>query len=690
MMIIIAVFCLIKTLQAQDTLDNYLWLEEVEGEDALKWVETQNKITEEALTGFPGFDDIYERTLNILNSKDRLADPVIRGDYLYNFWQDENNERGVWRRTTLAEYRKDDTKWETVLDVDELCRNENEKWVFKGVSWLYPDYNKCMVNLSRGGGDAVVIREFDLVSKTFVQGGFELKESKGMVSWIDDNTLIVSTDFGEGSLTTSGYPRVVKLWKRNQPLSEAKTIFEGAENDVSVWGYVINTPERNYVLISRGITFYTSYNYILEDNQLIKIEIPDDAEFNGFFKNQMLIQLKTDWNIAKKTYKQGALITIDYQKFLSGDRNFTIIAEPEEKSSIHSLASTKNLLLVNMLDNVQSELFSYYFENERWKKSKVETEEFGSIIIGSTDENSDLYFFYYESFISPSALYYVSENKEPEQIKSLPDFFDSKNLIVEQFFTKSSDDTEIPYFLVRACDMEYNGQNPTLLYGYGGFEISMRPSYSAVLGSAWLEKGGVYAIANIRGGGEFGPQWHQSALKENRQKAFDDFIAVAEDLIQRKITNPAHLGIMGGSNGGLLMGVMFTQKPELFNAVVCNVPLLDMKRYNRLLAGASWMAEYGNPDLPEEWAYIARYSPYHNVYAEKKYPKVFFYTSTKDDRVHPGHARKMAAKMIDQKHEIFYFENMEGGHAAATTNKQKAYSNALIYSYLWSMLKEIE
>lgn len=687
-LLFLILLCGVCMVVAQDESDPYLWLEEVDGEKALDWVKAHNKTTETELKAFPDFNAIYEKNLEIYNSKDRIAYPKIVGNYLYNFWQDGKNERGVWRRTTLAEYRKNDTTWETVLDIDALCEKENEKWVYKGVSWLYPDYKRCMVNLSRGGGDAVVMREFDLESRSFVKDGFKLGEAKGSAFWIDINTLIVSTDFGEGAMTTSGYPRITKIWKRGQHLNEAKTIFEGESEDMGVWGYVINSPERDYMVVNRNITFYTSQKYIVENNELIKLNIQEDAGFNGFFKNQMILRLKSDWETGGDIYKQGSLIAIDYDKFLEDDRKFTVIVEPDEKSSISSISNTKNLLLVNILNNVRSELYSYRFDNGTWKKNKIDAPEFGSIIIGSTDENSDMFFFDYNSYLIPSSLFYVNGNsRKPEKIKNLPDFFDSDKFEVKQYHAESKDGASIPYFIVLPKNAELQGKNPTLLYGYGGFEISMRPRYSATVGTAWLESGGVYAVANIRGGGEFGPKWHHAALKENRQLAYDDFIAVTENLIERKITGPEHLGIQGGSNGGLLMGVMFTQRPDLFNAVVCRVPLLDMKRYNKLLAGASWMGEYGNPDIPEEWAYIREYSPYHNVAADINYPKVFFNTSTRDDRVHPGHARKMAALMEDSGYDFFYFENIEGGHSAATTNKQRAYSNALIYSYLWLMLR---
>ena len=473
------------------------------------------------------------------------------------------------------------------------------------------------------------------------------------------------------------------MTSRNEE-EELQTSRTAADVGASPW--VINTPERHYNLIHHAITFYTSHTYVIEDGELVKLDYPADAELHGFFKNQLIVHLKTDWPVDGDAYKQGALIGIDYDRFRNGARDFTVIVEPDERSSIVSAATTRNTLLVNTLNSVRSELYAFRFENGSWRGAQVDTPDYGTIYLGSADENSDRYFFTYTSFLIPSSLYLVSDNGEISRLKRLPAFFDSAPFEVEQFEASSRDGAQIPYFLVHAKGVALNGENPALLYGYGGFEIALRPDYSATVGHAWLERGGVYIVANIRGGGEFGPRWHQAALKENRRRAYDDFIAVAEDLIARRITSPQHLGIMGGSNGGLLVGAVFTQRPDLFNAVVCSVPLLDMKRYSKLLAGASWVAEYGDPDQPEAWAYIKKYSPYHNIFADRKYPRVFFNTSTRDDRVYPGHARKMVAKMADMGHEVYYYENIEGGHAGATTNAQRAFRNALIYAYLHRQL----
>lgn len=682
--------CLLSTVCApvsngQDA-DPFLWLEEIDSERAMEWVESNNQRTIDALDDHPLYDELYDSILEILDSSERIPSPAIRGDVVYNFWQDDEHERGIWRRTTLEDYLNDEPEWETVLDIDALAKAEGEPWVFKGATFLPPEYDVCLVRLSRGGSDAVETREFDPQSKTFIEDGFFMPEAKGRASWIDRDTLLVSTDFGEGSLTASGYARIVKRWTRGTPLSEAETVFEGETNDVASGGFVIHTPERTYVGVSRRVTFYTSKTCLIEDGELIEIEKPDDAEFAGFFKNQMLIELKSDWAVGDRFYAQGSLLAIDYDDYLGGARDYDVLFKPEERVSLRGVASTRDQLILSLMNNVKSELSIRLFEDGEWKRASFDAPPLGNIGIQSTDDYSNRFFYRFENFVTPDTLYYF-DGDESQVAKRMPAYFDSEKLLVEQHEAESSDGVMIPYFLVRHKDALLDGSNPTLLYAYGGFQIPLLPSYSPVLGSSWLERGGVYALANIRGGGEFGPKWHQAGLKEKRQQVYDDFYAVSEDLIERKITSPDHLGIQGGSNGGLLVGVAFTQRPDLYNAVICSVPLLDMKRFNQLLAGASWMGEYGNPDLPEEWEFISKYSPYQNLSESNDYPKVLFTTTTRDDRVHPGHARKMAAKMESQGHEFYYFENTEGGHGSGVTNKQRALMTALQYAYLHSMLK---
>lgn len=667
--------------------DPFLWLEDVDAEKSLEWVEKWNEKTLNVLTSQTNYSNIYEKNLEIYNSTDRIAAPSIYGDKIYNFWQDKKHERGVWRRTTMENYLSANPDWETVIDIDALSKKDGQKYVFKGATGLYPDYNLFLVSLSKGGGDAVIVREFDATTKEFVQDGFTLHEAKGSGSWIDKNTLMVATDFGDG-MTTSGYPKQVKIWTRGTELKDAKQVFEGKEDNMGIWGATIPTEEKTYQLIMQKTSFYSGINYFIEDGKLIKLDLPADISLNSIFKKQVIFELKSDWTIGDKLFKQGAMVSISYTDLIKGGTNYQLIVLPDERSSITETSTTKNALLVNMLNNVKSELYKYTFDGN-WKKERIDAPEFGNISLGASDEKSDTYFFYFTNFLEPSTLYKADAKiGDFVKVKSLPTFFDTHKFEVQQFEATSEDGTQIPYFVVAAKGMKLDGNNPTLLYAYGGFEISMLPSYNATTGTAWLENGGVYVLANIRGGGEFGPKWHQAGLKENRQLVYNDFHAVAENIIDKKITSPKKLGIFGGSNGGLLVGVAYTQRPDLYNAVVCAVPLLDMKRYNKLLAGASWMAEYGDPDIAEQWKYIQEYSPYQNVKKGMNYPEVFFTTSTRDDRVHPGHARKMVARMDELGYNVYYFENTEGGHAGASTNEQRAKMYALIYGYLQMKLMD--
>ena len=679
-------FINVFTVMAQE--DSYQWLEEVDGKKALEFVEKENKTSLNVLMQQKEYQDIYNKSLAIINATDRIAYPSIYGDFIYNFWQDKEHVRGIWRRTAKASYTTDKPTWETILDIDALSKQDNVKWVFKGATGLYPSYTTFLVSLSKGGGDAVVVKEFDALTKTFVAGGFELPEAKSDVNYLDANTLIVGTNFGGNSMTSSGYPRIVKIWKRGTPLSQARTIFEGDATDVSDSGYAMRDGDKTYLMVAKGETFYSSVKYVMAEDRLTELQIPEDADISDILNNQLIISLKSDWTVNGVTYKQGAVVSANFTSLIKGKKEIQLLFEPDAFSSVTSIRSTKNYLLVDVLNNVKNELYSYACTNNQWVKTKVNAPDFGTIGLSASDEFSDDYFFTFENFLTPTSLYSSNAKTNAiKKVKSLSAYFDATKYKVEQFKAKSKDGEMIPYFVVSAKNTVLNGKNPTLLNAYGGFEVSQLPSYSGVSGQAWLEKGGVYVLANIRGGGEFGPKWHQAGLKEKRQNIYNDFHAIAEDLIAKKITSSKNLGIRGGSNGGLLMGVAFTQRPDLYNAVVCQVPLLDMQRYNKLLAGASWMGEYGNPDVPAEWEYIKKYSPYQNLKKDAKYPEVFFMTSTRDDRVHPGHARKMAAKMIDMGYKIYYYENTEGGHGGSSTNEQRAKMNALYYAYLWMKLK---
>ena len=672
-----------------DVEDPYLWLEDVEGEDALTWVEAQNEVSVGYLESLPTFDALNDRNLEILNSDDRIASPGLRGDHVFNFWRDATNQRGLWRRTTLDDYISGDPDWDIILDLDALADAEGEDWVWKGASCLRPDYRLCALYLSRGGADAVVIREFDVEDRAFVEGGFFVPEAKSRVSWIDSDTLYLGSDFGDGTLTDSGYPRTARIWKRGEPFSDAIEVFAGEQSDVAASVFRSWDGDVHYDLAVRSPTFYTSASYLVTDEgELEHIEIPEDAEFRGVFNGQMLVALKSDWTVGGETYLQGSLIAADFEGFMQGERNFDVLYVPTPSSALPGggVATTRDYLILNILEDVVSRMFRYELRDGEWVSEEIGTEAFGSIRLVAASDTSNAMFFSYENYLRPDTLYFSADGgASAEALQSLPQFFDADGMSIEQRFATSSDGTSIPYFVVLPAGFEANGDTPTLLYGYGGFEISLTPGYSATVGHSWLARGGAYAVANIRGGGEYGPRWHQAALKEKRQVAYDDFIAVAEDLIESGVTSPRHLGIRGGSNGGLLTGVMLTQRPDLWNAVVVQVPLLDMKRYNRLLAGASWMAEYGDPDTGD-WAYISEYSPYHNIRSDVDYPTAFFTTSTRDDRVHPGHARKMVARMTEMGHELLYFENTVGGHAGASDNSQVARNEAMVYSYLWDQL----
>jgi prolyl oligopeptidase len=686
--------------QAQE--DPYLWLEDVTGEKALAWVKEQNALTQPQLEATPEYKELYARLLSIYTSRERIPSVTKRGDYLYNFWQDAAHPRGLLRRTTLAEFRKKDPAWETVLDITRLSTEENQKWVYKGSTCLYPEYRRCIISLSRGGADAVELREFDMREKAFVKGGFLAPESKGGAAWRDEDTLYVARDFGPGTLTKSGYPRVVKEWKRGTPLADAKPMYETREEDIGAFPAVVNEPGRKYEIITRAISTRISETYVRRGDSWVLLPTPTDAEVSTF-NGKVVARLRSDWKPAGRTFRTGSLVAADLDKFLAGGRDFDVIFEPSPRVSLQAYAVTRGFLLLDVLDNVKGRVGGGGGEGGgggggggggvggedarldagRWRLRDVAVPDNASVGVAAFDrDTSDDYWLTVTSFLQPTTLYLARGGGDGrERMKSLPAFFDAQGLKVEQHEATSKDGTRIPYFVVMRQGAKLDGDNPTILYGYGGFEVSQSPSYSAGVGSAWLEKGGVWALANLRGGGEFGPEWHRTAQREGRQKAHDDFIAVAEDLIRRRVTSPRRLGIYGGSQGGLLVGAAFTQRPELFGAVVGTVPLFDMKRYHKLLAGASWMGEYGNPDDPKDWEFISRYSPYQNVAKGIRYPKVFIATTTRDDRVHPGHARKMVALMKEKGHDVLYFENVEGGHGSGTTPEQQAQFNALVYTF---------
>jgi len=676
--------------------DPYLWLEETDSTKALDWVKARNAESVKAYGSSADFEKTRDEILEVMDSDARIPYVTKMGEHYYNFWKDKAHPRGLWRRTTLAEYRKEHPKWETLIDVDALGKAEGVSWVWEGDNCLKPEYRHCLISLSRGGADAQVMREFDLRTKSFVSDGFTLPEAKQQVAWIDKDRLYVATDFGPGSMTKSSYPRIVKEWKRGTPLSAAQTVYEGKEDDLSISAYRDTTPGFERDFVSRAIDFYSAENFLRgSDGKLTKIDIPLDAVGFGTQREWMTIQLRSAWTIGGDTYAQGSLLAIKFDDFMAGKRTFTALFVPTETTSLAGYSWTRHHLILNTMHDVVSKLEVLTppvkaAVGAEWKRVPLGgAPALSTISAGGIDADaSDAYFLTVTGFLEPTTLYYGTLGQgEAKPLKHSPSFFDAKKYAVQQNFVTSKDGTRVPYFVIAPKDLKLDGNNPTLLYGYGGFEISLQPFYSGSVGRAWLSRGGVYVLANIRGGGEYGPRWHQAALKANRPRAYEDFAAVAQDLVTKRITSQPHLGAMGGSNGGLLMGNMLTLYPDLWGAIVCQVPLLDMKRYTHLSAGASWIAEYGDPDKAEEWTFIKTFSPYQNVEKGKKYPPTLFTTSTRDDRVGPHQARKMAARMLEYGDGVSFYENIEGGHGAAADNKQAAFMSALGYEYLWDHLK---
>jgi len=690
----------LTAIPAADPADPWLWLEDVGGDDALGWVRERNAECIAELTADDHFAEVETRIRSILDSDEKI--PYVRriGEHWYNFWRDAEHPRGLWRRTTPAEYHRAsppagnrasplagnraDPAWETVIDLDALARDEGENWVWHGATVLEPDDRLCLVSLSRGGADADVVREFDLETNTFVAGGFVLPEAKSRVAWRDRDSLLVATDFGSESLTTSGYPRTVRAWQRGTPLAAAELVYEGEPTDMVVSGFRDLTPgfERDFVV--RRLAFYSSEWFLWRDGTLLPIEKPADANVR-IYREWLLLELRSAWDVGGTTHPAGSLLAVDLEKFLEGDRSFHVLFTPTPRTSLKAVAATHRRLLLTTLDNVRSRISVLEPRDGGWQETPLPgVPEIGTATVTAVNDlATDEYFLITTSPVAPSTLAFgdLATGDPAVPLKRTPAFFDAAGLTVSQHEAVSADGTRVPYFQIGPAELPLDHSTPTVLYGYGGFEIPLVPGYDPIAGSAWLERGRVYAIANIRGGGEFGPAWHQAALKERRPRAYEDFAAVAADLVARGVTSPRRLGIQGGSNGGLLVGNLYATRPELFGAVVCQVPLLDMRRFHTLLAGASWMGEYGNPDQAEEWAFIRGFSPYHLVTADRDYPPLLLTTSTRDDRVHPAHARKMTARLREFGKRVLSYENIEGGHGGAADNKQKAFMDALAWMF---------
>ncbi len=674
--------------------DPFQWLEEIEGKTALDWVAAENKRSLDVLQADPRYEALHTAALQIVNASDRVPMPSFRAGGIDNFWQDQDAVRGVWRRTSLETYRTKAPQWETVLDFDALAKAEGANWVYKGADCLAPEERLCLVALSDGGKDAVEVREFDAVAKAFVKDGFILPAGKQQAAWIDQDTLLVGREWTPGLVTESGYPFVIKRLKRGQDLGQATEVFAGAKGDVGVWPGVIRDADGKHVAdyVTRATGFFDSEVHVLTPKGPVRLAVPTKSSFQAYLDGQAIFTLEEAWIAPNgKAFAQGSLISFDLAKAIADPRaiNPALILAPNARQSIEGVTTTRSRLLVTLTTNVVGEVWSYAHGSKGWSGRALDLPKNASLGLVSANDRNDQIFVSVTSFLTPTSLWLGSADAGGlAEVKAAPARFDASDLVTEQFEATSKDGTKIPYFVVRKKALVLDGTAPTLLYAYGGFQVSMTPAYSGLTGKLWLERGGVYVLANIRGGGEFGPAWHQAGLKTKRQVIYDDFAAVAEDLITRKITSPRHLGIQGGSNGGLLMGVELTQRPELWRAVVVQVPLLDMLRYNQLLAGASWMDEYGDPADPAEGAFLKQLSPYHNLKAGVDYPEPFFVTSTKDDRVHPGHARKMAAKMQSMGLTFFYYENTDGGHAAAANLKETAKRVSLEFTYLTRKLMD--
>ncbi|WBB82441.1 prolyl oligopeptidase family serine peptidase [Micromonospora sp. WMMD882] len=677
---------IVRKMRSDDGDDPYLWLEDLDGDDAAAWVRERNAETVAAVAGGETFDRLRAGIREVFDSDERVPYPGWRGDgFWYGFWRDAAHPRGLWRRTTSTQYRRAEPEWDVLLDVDALADREGENWVWGGAQCLRPGNERVLVSLSRGGADAVVVREFDLRRRSFVEDGFQVPEAKTRVRWIDADHVFVATDFGPGSMTTSGYPRVVRRWRRGTPLAAAEVVYAGRPDDLTVYASHDPTPGFARDFVVRSLDFYRSEKYLLTAaGELVRIPVPDDAGWD-VHREWLLVQLRSPWTVDGVTHPAGALLVTRFDAFLAGGRELTTLFRPDSRTALSSYAWTRHHLILASTVDVRSRLEVATPGDAGWRSAPLAgvPEHAHSVVVDTDPDRDDAYLLASTGFLEPTTLRLGQVDGPVETLKREPAFFDADGMAVRQFFATSADGTRVPYFVVGDPDA---AGGPALLTGYGGFEVSQMPHYSGAVGRAWLARGGTYVVANIRGGAEYGPDWHRAALRENRPRAFEDFAAVATDLVTRGVTTPDRLGIEGGSNGGLLMGVMLTRRPELFGAVVAHVPLLDMRRYHRLLAGASWMAEYGDPDQPADWAFLRGYSPYHNVRAGRAYPPLLLVTSTRDDRVHPGHARKMAARLREHGHDVAYYENVEGGHGAAANNEQRAFVWALTLEFLWQRL----
>jgi prolyl oligopeptidase len=686
------------TAPAADAADPYLWLEEVDGERALGWVREQNESTFRRLEGDALYNGLYRDALAVLNSASRLPQLSQHGRWLYNLWKDPQHPRGLFRRTTVAELRKPEPAWETVLDIDAMSARDGKPWVFHGFECLPPQNRRCLVALSPGGTDADEVREFDAETLQFVEGGFALPLAKSTVHWRDENSLFVATDYGEGTLTASGYPRIVKLWQRGTPLSAATTLHEGDASSVWVDAQRLRWDGGHLDLVHDRRTFWSGVNYAVgDDGKLHRLHIPESATIEDAFRGKLIVRLQEEWKRGATTLEEGSVLVADAASLRSEGGPIEVLFAPGGNEIVETVTVTEQGIVLGLLDAVRGRMYRYEpGADGKWTRRAVTFPDNGALGVMTVDDETGDFFAEFQSFVTPPTLYFVpAATLAPEVIRTQEPTFDGSRFEVSQQWAVSADGTKVPYFQVARKGLRLDGSNPTHIFSYGGFRNALTPSYSGsyealsgAYGKLWLERGGVFVLANIRGGGEFGPAWHAAALRENRPRAFEDFEAIAADLVTRKVTVPERLGIEGRSNGGLLVLATAFRHPELYGAVICGSPLADMKRYDQMLAGASWVAEYGDPDVPGDWAFLSQYSPYQRAKAGADYPPIFFYLSTRDDRVHPGHARKMAARLMELGYEVWYYELVEGGHGASVTNEQLARRLALSYTHLWRHLGE--
>lgn len=686
------------TAMAQDGIpgpeeDPHIWLEEARSDEALAWVEAENERTTAHMTADPRFQQLKAEALAIYDSEDKIPYVSFRPDGLYNFWQDKQNPKGLLRRTTLESYRSDDTQWETVLDIDALAAAEGKEWVYKGSTCLPPEMRYCMIALSDGGKDATILREFDTQTRSFVEDGFVIdSESQGGVEWVDRDTLLVSRDFGEGTLTESEYPFTTRVWKRGTDLSSAPEIYRGEPSDVWAGAGLLRDSAgtvHGYTAM-RGTSFHDRTWYLQQNGEWVRLDMPEKSSLGGIIDGQMLFSTDVDWTVGDTTFPADALISANLEEWLADPNGAekTLVWAPGDRQTKQGGGSTASSAYVNILDNVIGKVLKFDYEGGEWVSSEIALPDNATVGVAAASDESEDIMYSVTNFLEPSALYYSDGSSTPEIIRTSPAYFDPAGMEVEQFEATSKDGTRIPYFVVKPKGMVMDGSTATLLTGYGGFQVPRLPGYLGTTGKLWLEKGGAYVLANMRGGGEFGPNWHQTAIRENKQRTWDDFIAVAEDLVERGITSPDHLGIQGGSQGGLLVGTAFTQRPDLFDAAIVQIPLFDMLRYHLIGRGASWIGEYGDPRIPEQRAWIEGYSPYQKIVEGVDYPEPFLWASTADDRTHPAHARKGAAKLKALGHPYWYYEETTGGHSGGVDNEQRAQLQALQMVYLMQRLMD--